>query len=119
MCLCCVANDNVVLESVQYRGQHVGVQPNGTVKEPGRTGTGQHAQFRLIVHTQPHVSLVVVMTILPSCVGCDDHHMRHDSRKAPFAIEHTSCTLLLSRMQALLTLMYTSLLHMCIDPCVC
>jgi hypothetical protein len=48
------SNDNVVLESVQYRGQHVGVQPNGTVKEPGRTGTGQHAQFRLIVHTQPH-----------------------------------------------------------------
>lgn len=51
----CADNGNVVLESVQYRGQHVGVLPNGTVKEPGRTGTGQHAQFRFIQHSQPPV----------------------------------------------------------------
>ena len=43
---------NVVLESVQYPGQHVGVYPDGTVKEPGKTGTGAHAQFQLIVHKQ-------------------------------------------------------------------
>ena len=51
----------VVLESVQYRGQHVGVLPNGTVKEPGRTGTGQHAQFVLITlstaNTVSYISL--------------------------------------------------------------
>ena len=39
-----------MLESTQYPGQHVGVYPNGTVKEPGKTGTGAHAQFVVIEH---------------------------------------------------------------------
>ena len=51
------ANDNVVLESVQYRGQHVGVLPSGEIKEPGRTGTGQHGQFRFTLHKKPEVSI--------------------------------------------------------------
>ena len=46
-----------MLESVQYRGQHVGVLPNGNIKEPERTGTGQHAQFTLTVHKSVKVSL--------------------------------------------------------------
>ena len=46
-----------MLESVQYRGQHVGVLPSGEIREPGRTGTGQHAQFRLIQHKKPEVSI--------------------------------------------------------------
>ncbi|CAI8042897.1 hypothetical protein GBAR_LOCUS23795, partial [Geodia barretti] len=47
------SDENVVLESVQYRGQHVGVLPSGEIKEPGRTGTGLHAQFRLTQHKTP------------------------------------------------------------------
>ena len=53
---CVSADENVVLESVQYRGQHVGVLPSGEIKEPGRTGTGLHAQFRLTQHKTPEVS---------------------------------------------------------------
>ena len=49
---------HVVLESVQYRGQHVGVLPDGTVKAPGRTGKGQHAQFVLTLHKSIKVSLL-------------------------------------------------------------
>ena len=52
-----------MLESVQYRGQHVGVLPNGSIKEPGRTGTGQHAHFRLIQHKGAQVSLFVGMNV--------------------------------------------------------
>ena len=55
---CATVDGHVVLESVQYRGQHVGVLPNGNIKEPGRTGTGHHAQFCLLVHKQPQVSHV-------------------------------------------------------------
>ena len=51
---------HVVLESVQYRGQHVGVLPSGEIKDPGRTGTGQHAQFILNVHQGIKVSLTLV-----------------------------------------------------------
>lgn len=47
---------HIVLESVQYRGQHVGVLPDGTVKEPGRTGTRNHAQFTLHIHRSVKVS---------------------------------------------------------------
>lgn len=54
--LCSIADDHVVLESVQYRGQHVGILPDGTVKEPGRTGTGKHAQFILSTITTNTVS---------------------------------------------------------------
>ena len=64
-CLLCVClslslspavNGSVVLESVQYPGQHVGVLPDGTVKDPAKTGVGQHAQFIPTVHTHvcPH-----------------------------------------------------------------
>ena len=49
----------MVLESVQYPGQHVGVYPNGTVKEPGKTGTGAHAQFVLILHGRVNVSAYI------------------------------------------------------------
>ena len=41
---------------MQYRGQHVGILPDGTVKEPGRTGTGKHAQFTLSTITSNTVS---------------------------------------------------------------
>ena len=49
-----------MLESVTYRGQHVGVLPNGTVKEPGRTGTGRHAQFVLNIHKSVKVSVIII-----------------------------------------------------------
>ena len=41
---------HVVLGSAQYPAQHVGVLPSGDIKEPGRTGTGQHGQFILNLH---------------------------------------------------------------------
>ena len=50
---CCVCistiDGHVVLESVRYPGQHVGVTEDGEVKKPGHTGKGKHAQFTPIV----------------------------------------------------------------------
>lgn len=40
---------HVVLESVRYPGQHVGVRETGEVKKPAHTGKGAHAQFTPIV----------------------------------------------------------------------
>jgi hypothetical protein len=61
---------HIVLESVQYRGQHVGVLPDGTVKEPGRTGTGQHAQFVLTLHKSTKFVFVEgSVVILESCAS--------------------------------------------------
>lgn len=57
LCVHLIVQGHVVLESVQYRGQHVGVRPNGAIKEPGRTGTGQHAHFILNVHKSVKVSV--------------------------------------------------------------
>ena len=48
-------NGNIVLESAQHRSQHVGVLPDGVIKEPAQTGTGQHAQFRVIEHKKAGV----------------------------------------------------------------
>lgn len=42
---------HVALESVESRGQHVGVRPDGCVKPPNHTGTGHHGQFRVSVHS--------------------------------------------------------------------
>lgn len=53
---CFTVDGHIVLESVQYRGQHVGVLPDGTVKEPRRTGTRNHAQFILHMHKSVKVS---------------------------------------------------------------
>ena len=62
VCVFPIVQGHIVLESVQYRGQHVGVLPDGTVKEPGRTGTGQHAQFVLTLHKSTKVSLLLILT---------------------------------------------------------
>ena len=63
---------HIVLESAQYRGQHVGVLPDGTVKAPGRTGKGQHAQFVLTLHKSIKVSLfsstMHLLQINPACI---------------------------------------------------
>lgn len=40
---------HVVLESVRFPGQHVGVRESGEVKKPSQTGKGKHAQFTPIV----------------------------------------------------------------------
>ena len=39
----------MVLESVCFPGQHVGVRESGEVKKPSHTGKGKHAQFTPIV----------------------------------------------------------------------
>ena len=57
LCYLPVVDGHVVLESVRYRGQHVGVLPSGEIKEPDRTGTGQHGQFILHVHKSTKVSI--------------------------------------------------------------
>ena len=36
---------NVAFESVMSPGNHVGILPDGTIKLPNQTGTGQHAKF--------------------------------------------------------------------------
>ena len=57
---------NVVLVSVQYPGQHVGVYPDGTVKEPGKTGTGAHAQFVVIKHKKVNTHCIYYsMCVVP------------------------------------------------------
>ena len=39
----------MVLESVRFPGQHVGVRESGEVKTPSHTGKGKHAQFTPII----------------------------------------------------------------------
>ena len=39
----------MVLESVRFPGQHVGVRESGEVKKPNHTGKGKHGQFTPIV----------------------------------------------------------------------
>ena len=47
--LCVSVEGHVVLESVRFPGQHVGVRESGEVKKPNHTGKGSHAQFTPIV----------------------------------------------------------------------
>ena len=39
----------MVLESVRFPGQHVGILPDGDAKPADQTGTGEHARFTPIV----------------------------------------------------------------------
>ena len=39
----------MVLESVRFPGQHVGVRESGEAKKPNHTGKGKHGQFTPIV----------------------------------------------------------------------
>ena len=47
-----IAEGHVVLESVMFPGQHVGVRESGEVKKPNHTGKGKHGQFTPIVKGQ-------------------------------------------------------------------
>ena len=45
---------HLVLESVKFPGQHVGVRDSGDAKEPNHTGRGKHAQFTVkVIKEQP------------------------------------------------------------------
>ena len=47
--LCVCVEGYVVLESVRYPDQHVGVRESGEMKKPSHTGKGKHGQFTPIV----------------------------------------------------------------------
>ena len=49
--MCVHLDGHVVLESVRYPGQHVGVTESGEAKKPSHTGKGTHAQFTPIIIT--------------------------------------------------------------------
>lgn len=42
----------VSLESPNYPGQHLGIRPDGSVKPPSETGTGEHGQFAVVVRSK-------------------------------------------------------------------
>ena len=54
LALCSYADGHLVLESVMFPGQHIGVRENGEVKKPNHTGRLKHGQFKVkVIKEQP------------------------------------------------------------------
>ena len=56
----------MVLESVRYPGQHVGVRESGEIKKPSHTGKGTHAQFTPIV-IGIYIAPIIIELIILIC----------------------------------------------------